>query len=73
MDKKPSCSQCSQLCMAGLQGGLVDDILVSHPGPMWLRDAGWVALQNFYVHQVWDTKDNGQYLLLVRQDRDYMA
>lgn len=31
-----------------------------------------VALQNFYVHPVWGTKDNGQHLFMIRQDRDYM-
>lgn len=36
-------------------------------------DAGWVALQNFYVHPVWDTKDNGKHLLMTRQGRDYMT
>lgn len=38
----------SQLCIARSLGDLV----------MQVR----VALQNFYVHPVWDTKDNGQHL-----------
>lgn len=41
MGRKHSWSQCSQLRMAGPLVALVGDVLVSHPGPVWLRNVGW--------------------------------
>lgn len=66
MDKKLSSSQCSQLVQRGSSVSLTRVLCDS-------EIQGGAALQNVYALPVWDTKDNGQHLLLIRQGRDYMA